>query len=97
MFLVAHSSRLWSILAGQLGQQELKTPISYQQLRADGRDAHICTTLLSASIIQEPNSGSGAVTFRMGLLTSISVLVTVSGGVQGTPDPDSLSPRLLLV
>lgn len=66
MFLVAHSSRLWSILAGQSEQQELKTPISYQQLRADRRDAHIHTTQLSTFITQEPNSGSGAVNFQDG-------------------------------
>lgn len=66
MVLVAHSSRLRSILAGQSWQQELKTPVSCQQLRAERRDAHIRMTQLSASIIQEPNSGSGAADFQDG-------------------------------
>lgn len=93
MVLVAHSSRLRSILAGQSWQQELKTPVSYQQLRPERRDEHKRVTQLSASIIQEPNSWSGAADFQDGS-SLISVLTTVSGGVQGTPDPDSLSLRL---
>lgn len=94
MVLVAHSSRLRSILAGQPWQQELKIPVSYQQLGAERRDALLSSVPL---LPRSQTQGVGLPTFRTGVLTSLSALVTVSGGVQGPPDPDSLSLRLPLV
>lgn len=68
-FILAHSCRLQSIVAGQSWKQDLKTVVSHLQLRAGRRNMHML-----AAQLRTQTRGGVLLTFRTGLLVSVSVL-----------------------